>query len=326
MPACDPALVIYLEQHLIREAMDRSSGHDPQVAQQMRKQVQSQRLRKSLWVQRLIFAGLLAPALAFIAVLLVIPVLWLFSLSFYEKGQFTFDHYARIAYDPAYLKSLWLTLEIGGAVTLLCVVIGYPLAYMIAQLGKRLAIICLGLVLIPFWTSLLVRTYAWLVLLQNRGIVNNFLINSGLISERLYLMHNETGTIIGMLHVMLPFTVLPLYATMTSIDPDLMRAARGLGASPSFAFWRVFFPLSLPGCLAGALLVFVLCIGFYITPAILGGGRTIMIAMLIERNVNLFFSWGAASSITVVCLVIVFLLFWLASRLFSLERLFGAQA
>jgi putative spermidine/putrescine transport system permease protein len=306
--------------------MDRLTTYGSSAAQDEREQAQSSRLRKSLRVQHLIFAGLLAPALGFVLILLVIPVLWLFSLSFYDNGGFTLVHYARIVNDPAYLKSLWLTFRIGGSVTALCVVIGYPLTYMIAHIDRRWAIICLGFVLIPFWTSLLVRTYAWLVLLQNRGIVNNFLINSGLVSERLYLMHNETGTIIGMLHVMLPFMVLPLYATMTSINPDLMRAARSLGASPTYAFWKVFFPLSLPGCLAGALLVFVLCIGFYITPAILGGGRTIMIAMLIERNVNLFFSWGAASSVAVVCLFAVFFLFWLASRLFSLERLFGVQA
>jgi ABC-type spermidine/putrescine transport system permease subunit I len=306
--------------------MSTLSERGPAEAHAPREQAQEVRIRNSLRIQRLFFLGLLAPASLFIFVFLVIPLAWLFSLSFYENGSFTAKHYARMIYDPAYIKSIWITLEIAVTVTGLSILIGYPLAYMLAQLKRFWALLCLSLVLIPFWTSLLVRTYAWLVLLQNKGVVNNFLIDFGLIGERLYLMHNATGTTIGMLHIMLPFMVLPLYSSMTSIDPDLVRAARSLGAGPTYAFWQVFFPLSLPGCLAGALLIFILSIGFYITPAILGGGRTIMIAMLIDRNINLFFEWGAASSIAVVCLALVTLLFWVASKLFSLERLFGVHS
>ncbi len=292
---------------------------DPAMAEHGR------RVLRSIRNENLRFLGLASPAFLLVLFLLVLPVLWLFFLSVYENGGFTLRHYARMLEDPSYARSLWLTLQVSLAVTGLCVLLGYPLAYMLAQSNRFWATLGLTLVIIPFWTSLLVRTYAWLVLLQNRGIVNNLLMQSGLIEQRLYLVHNMSGTIVGMLHIMLPFLVLPLYATMKGIDPELMRAARSLGAGATYSFWRIFFPLSAPGLLAGALLVFVMSIGFYITPAVLGGGKTILIAMLIERNVNLFFEWGAASSVAVVCMVAVLALFWISSKVFSLEKLFGAR-
>ena len=264
------------------------------------------------------------PALVIVTVLLGIPLAMLFGLSVYENGTLTARHYLRMIDDPSYSRSLWLTIQISGTVTLLAVIIGYPVAYLLSQLPRRWAILGMTLVLIPFWTSLLVRTYAWLVLLQRRGVINKTLINLGIIQEPLYLVHNVTGTIIGMLHIMLPFLILPLYANMCRIDLTLVRAASSLGASPRYAFWAVYFPLSFPGLLAGALLVFVLSLSFYITPAILGGGRTIMISMLMERNVNLFFEWGAASSVAVACLLVVLGIFWLLSRALSVERVMGS--
>jgi putative spermidine/putrescine transport system permease protein len=184
------------------------------------------------------------------------------------------------------------------------------------------ALIC---VLIPFWTSLLVRTYAWLVLLQRRGLVNSTLQDLGVLSQPLALMYNATGTTIGMAHILLPFLVLPLFASMQSIDRDLLKAASALGGSPGFVFWRVFFPLSLPGLTAGALLVFVLSIGYYVTPQLLGGGSTVMIGQLIQRNVELFSSWGAASAVSMVLLAMVMALFLVMRRFLSLDRVFGAR-
>jgi ABC-type spermidine/putrescine transport system permease subunit I len=173
-------------------------------------------------------------------------------------------------------------------------------------------------VLMPFWTSVLVRTYAWLVLLQNRGVINNTLISLGAISEPLSLANNLNGTLIGMVHVMLPFLVLPLYGSMKAVDANLLSAASNLGARPTRAFWDVFFPLSLPGLLSGALMVFVLCLGFYVTPAVLGGGRVVMVAMRIEANVRLYSSWGAASALGVVLILmtaaLLLLAFWISRR------------
>ncbi len=184
----------------------------------------------------------------------------------------------------------------------ICILVGYPLAYFLAQLPTRAANLCLIAVLLPFWTSLLVRTYAWLVLLQRQGLINDWAISLGLWDEPLKLVHNMTGTLIGMVHIMLPFLVLPLYGAMRAIDRDYLRASANLGASPARAFWTVFVPLSLPGLFAGALIVFVLCLGFFVTPAVLGGGRVIMVSMQIATNIELFVNWGAASALGVVLL------------------------
>jgi ABC-type spermidine/putrescine transport system permease subunit I len=178
-------------------------------------------------------------------------------------------------------------------------------------------------VLVPFWTSVLVRTYAWLVLLQRNGLINGWLQSLGLIDEPLQLAHNLTGSIIGMVHIMLPFLVLPLYASMKSIDLDLVRAAVGLGATPRRAFWTVFFPMSLPGLFAGVVLVFVLSLGFFVTPALLGGGRVQMLAQRIESTITLYSNWGAASALGVVLLLVTLALIWLLHRVFGLDRLFA---
>jgi putative spermidine/putrescine transport system permease protein len=269
--------------------------------------------------------ALAAPAVLVVVLLLVVPLAGLAWLSFQGPEGFTLRHYQRIFTDPAYAGSLLLTLRLSLTVTAICALVGYPLCYMLTRLPERIAGICLLLVMVPFWTSLLVRTYSWLVLLQRRGIVNGLLQWAGLVDEPLYLVHNPTGAMIGMLHIMLPFFILPVYAALRRIEPDYLRAAASLGAAPMTAFWKVYFPLSAPGFVAGTLLVLVLCFGFYVTPALLGGGKTIVIPMMIERNVNLFFEWGAASSVAIVFLLAVLAVFALVGRLFSVNRLFGGH-
>lgn len=269
--------------------------------------------------------GLSIPAVVLVALLLVLPVGWLFYLSVVEKERYSLVHYERLVQEPAYVTILWNTVEVSVLVTLVCVLLGYPLAYLLAQLPPRAANLGLIVVILPFWTALLVRTYAWLVLLQRRGLANTLLVNLGLITEPIPLVHNMTGTVIGMTHILLPFLILPLYASMRAIDPDYVRAAASLGASPVRAFWQIFLPLSLPGLVAGLLLVFVLCLGFYVTPALLGGGKTYLVAMKIEQNVNTYFAWGASSSLAVVLLVSVGLIFVVLHRVFSIQRLFGVR-
>lgn len=268
---------------------------------------------------------LLAPAMLFVGGLLLLPLAWMLVLSFIDGGQISLTHYTRMLGDPSYAKSFWLTFRIAGTVTLCAILLGYPLCYWMLRLPviwQRIVMIC---VLIPFWTSLLVRTYAWLVLLQRRGLVNSALQDMGVLDEPLQLMYNVTGTTIGMTHILLPFLVLPLFAAMQRIDKDVLRAASALGASPLYAFWRVFFPLSLPGLGAGAMLIFVLSIGYYVTPQLLGGGTTVMIGQLIQRNVELFSAWGAASAVSVVLFAIVLFLFYCMNRLVSLDRVFGGS-
>lgn len=272
--------------------------------------------------ERYSLLGLSAPAMFLVGLVVFIPVGWLFWLSVIDGGELSLAHYRRIA-DATHFRIFYVTFEISILVTVLALLLGYPLAYLMSQLPPRWAGLCMIFVLIPFWTSLLVRTYAWLVLLQRRGLINETLQDWGLIDAPLRLVHNYTGTVIGMLHIMLPFMILPLYAGLRSVDANFMRAASNLGASPVRAFWTVFFPLSLPGVIAGSLLVFILSLGFYVTPALLGGGRVMMVSMKIQQNAGLYFDWGAASALGVVLLVITFVIFWVLGRFMRIERLFG---
>ncbi len=269
-------------------------------------------------------AALSVPGLLLIGVIALAPIAWLFWLSFRSGSGFTLEHYERLLH-PTYTLTLQATFELSFLVTAVCIALGYPLAYLISQVRPRLAAVLLLLVLFPVWTSLLVRCYAWLVLLQRRGVVNSWLQDMGLIEAPLRLMHNFTGTAIGMVHIMLPFMVLPLYATMRSIDRDYVRAAANLGASPVQAFWHVFVPLSLPGLFAGIIIVFVLCLGFYVTPALLGGGRVMMWSMQIERNVTYHSDWGAASALGVVLLVLTLAILWGLGRLIGFDRIVGGR-
>ena len=234
-------------------------------------------------------------------------------------------HYRRILDDPTYATSLLTTFRIAFTVSLAALVLGYPLAYAAAHARRPWDAAILLCVLLPFWTSVLVRTYSWLVLLQRSGLINDLLTRYGLIDEPLALVHNELGTVIATVHILLPFMVLPLTATMRAIPRDLLRAAASLGGSPAHSFLRVFLPLSMPGVLAGLTLVFVLALGFYITPELLGGGRTIMASMVVSRNVELYSAWGAASAVAVVLLACVGLVFAVVGRLVPLDRILGQR-
>ena len=268
------------------------------------------------------FFGLTVPYLVLVGAMIIIPIGWLFFLSFIGRdGSFSFENYERMINSKAYLRIFLTTFKISLLTTFFCILLGYPLAYFMSQISRKWASLCMIGVLIPFWTSLLVRTYAWLVLLQKKGLINNIAIDLGIITEPIKFVHNTSGTLIGMVHIMLPFLILPLYANMRSIDTHCIKAASSLGATPVRAFWTVFFPLSIPGLLAGSLIVFVLCLGFYVTPAVLGGGRVIMAAMKISSNIELYFSWGAASALGVVLLVVTMVILFIASKLVSLDQL-----
>ena len=266
--------------------------------------------------------GLTAPYLLLVFFLIIIPVGWLFFMSFIGRdGSFSIENYERMLKSKSYIRIFITTFKISFLTTLICALLGYPLTYFMSQLSRKWAGICMIGVLIPFWTSLLVRTYAWLVLLQRKGLINNIAIDLGFISEPIKFVHNTSGTLIGMAHIMLPFLILPLYANMRAIDKDCLKAAANLGATPTRAFWTVFFPLSIPGLLAGLLIVFVICLGFYVTPAVLGGGKVIMAAMKISSNIELYFSWGAASALGVVLLVVTMLILYIASKLVSMDQI-----
>jgi putative spermidine/putrescine transport system permease protein/spermidine/putrescine transport system permease protein len=269
--------------------------------------------------------ALFIPALILVSVFLIVPVGWLFCLSFVSQGQLSLTHYARMLTYASYASILVATVEIAVVVTISCIVVGFPAAYLLAQLPRGMAIFCLSLIIIPFWTSLLVRTYAWLVLLGANGPVSAAFLNLGLITDPLGLIYNKVGTAIGMIHIMLPFFILPLYSTIRSFDWQLMLVASSLGASPVSAFLRVFLPLSMPGIWAGAVLVFIQSLGFYVTPAILGGGKVTMVSMKIASNVQEYFDWGAASAFGVILLLAAVVILLAAGRAFGLDRVLGVS-
>jgi len=282
-------------------------------------------LRRQEKREQRVLLSLALPSLLAVIAIIVIPVGWLFYLSFVgDDGQLSLEHYQKMIEYKSYLRTFTTTFQVSLLTTLLCILIGYPLAYFLAILPARMAGFFMLAVLLPFWTSLLVRTYAWLVLLQKNGILNDFGMAAGLWDEPLKLVHNLTGTLIGMAHIMLPFLVLPLYGSMRKIERDMMHAAANLGASPIQAFWKVYFPLSLSGMVAGSLIVFVLCLGFYVTPAVLGGGRVVMVATQITAILENQYNWGAASALGVVLLVATLIILFVASKVLKLDAaLFG---
>lgn len=253
----------------------------------------------------------IAPIVLLLA-LFMVPVVrfLLFSI---EGGSLA--HYEKALTDGLYLKVLLDTLKIAGIVAVACLVLGYPLAYLLATTTPFWRNVGFAFVLLPFWTSVLVRTYAWMILLGRNGVVNRNLQAMGLIDGPIPLLHNTAGVVIGMVHVLLPYMVFPLYAVMRRIDPQLLGAAEGLGAPAWQVMRRIYLPLTLPGVLSGTTLVFVISLGFFITPALLGGGRVLMIGVLIERLVRQYLDWGLAAALSLIVLVVAVAIYLALRRL-----------
>ncbi|GAB7528352.1 ABC transporter permease [Pseudomonas sp. 3A(2025)] len=220
-----------------------------------------------------------------------------------------------------YVSNLIKTLMVSAAITFICFVLGYPLAWFLAGLPERTSNLLLILVLLPFWTSLLVRTSAWIVILQSNGVFNDVLRSLGLIDQPLDLMYNLYGTIIAMTHILLPFMVLPLYSVMRGVDQTYIRAAHSMGASPLRTFLRIYFPLSLPGVSAGGILVFILAVGYYITPALVGGRTGQMISNFIAYHMQTSLNWGLASAIASLLLIVVLLMYWVYDRFVGISNM-----
>ncbi|MDX8348435.1 ABC transporter permease [Cognatiyoonia sp. IB215446] len=224
--------------------------------------------------------------------------------------------------EQIYLTLFWRTLVMSLTITFVCVLLGYPVAWLLANLPARKANLLMILVLLPFWTSLLVRTSAWKVLLQQQGVINDTLVWIGLVVDdnRLALINNATGTIIAMTHILLPFMILPLYSVMKTIPPSYLRAAKSLGATNWTAFWRVYFPQSVPGIGAGCILVFILAIGYYITPEIVGGTRGVFISNRIAYHISTSLNWGLAAALGAILLAVVLILYWAYDRIVGIDN------
>ena len=220
-------------------------------------------------------------------------------------------------------KILLRTFNISAVVTVLCLLLAYPLAYWLSTLDARRANLLMILVLVPFWTSILVRVAAWIVLLQREGLVNSALVGMGLIEEPLALLFNRTGVVIAMVHILLPFMILPLYSVMKSVPPTYLRAAISLGSSPLAAFFRVYVPQTWSGVGAGALLVFILSIGYYVTPALLGGADDQMLSYYIAQYTNVEVNWGMACALGAVLLAATLILYGVYRRVVKSELSLG---
>lgn len=221
-------------------------------------------------------------------------------------------------YVTLFIRTLWMALVITGS----CLLLGYPVAWLLANLPNKSANMLMILVLLPFWTSLLVRTSAWKVLLQEQGVINEILVAIGLVADdsRLQLINNQFGTITAMTHILLPFMILPLFSVMKTIPPSYLRAAKSLGATDWTAFWRVYFPQSVPGIGAGAILVFILSIGFYITPELVGGTKGVFISNRIAYHISSSLNWGLAAALGTILLAAVMLLYWAYDKIVGIDN------
>jgi ABC-type spermidine/putrescine transport system permease subunit I len=263
--------------------------------------------------------GLLAPALVFLLLLFIVPLARLFSLAFMDESG-AMATFGLLAESEVYRRVMVNTLIVAAFVTLMTVVLAWPVAYGLTRLKGFWFGLALYGVLFPFWISVLVRTFSWMVLLERNGPINRLLQGIGITDQPLALLFNDTGVAIGMIHVLLPYAIMPLYAAMTRIDRRLLLASDGLGAGLLDTFCRVYFPLALPGLLGGATFVFLLSLGFFITPALLGGANAITLSMLIASFVTDRLAWSLAAAGSLALLVIVLALLALAARLLPLDK------
>lgn len=273
------------------------------------------------------WALLAVPPIAFLVAFFLIPLVVVSLRSVTDFPSPTGDalaNYGRFFASAANLRVLGNTFWVAVLSTVVCLALGYPYAYLMNIVRPRVAGLLLIAVLLPFWSSLLVRTYAWQVILRDTGIINTFLLDARVIEEPIPLIRTTLGVMLGMSQILLPFMVLPIYAVMRRIDPEYTKAAANLGAPPFAAFRRVFLPLSLPGVLAGSLLVFVLALGFYITPALLGSPKDTMISQFIANAVQQRLDWGIGSTMAVILMGVTLVVLFVASRFIRLRDVFGS--
>lgn len=265
---------------------------------------------------------LILPALLFQIAFFFVPLFMVARESLFDPG-FTGAHYGEVFTNPLYRKILWQTIRLAVVVTVVAVVLGYPVAYFIARARPIVAALTLLGVLVPLWTSLLARTYSFQVLYGREGFVNKLLLWLGVIDEPLPLMFNMFTAVSGMVHALLPFVILPCLAVMRGIDRSLPNAAKSLGASPWQAFRHVYFPLSKPGLATATILTFILALGFFVTPVVLGGTTEFTIAGLIQLQMQRTLNWGLGGALSIMLLVVTSVIVYAYQRRYGLDRLFG---
>lgn len=270
-------------------------------------------LRASAWM---------LPAVAILSATYFYPLCNVLSISVTEP-RLGFGNYIGLAHDTGAQRIIWTTLRVSLTATLIAVVLGYVVAYVMVTGSARRRIVLFACVMVPFWISILVRTFAWILILRTEGLVNNLLIWLHVIDDPIDLLYNEVGVLLGTVHYMVPIAALTIYGQMEGIDRRLMTAARGLGAGPFFAFRTVFLPLSLPGLVAAIVLIFINGIGYFIIPALLGGGKTLMLAEYIGLLITSTVNWGLGTTLATVLVLLILLLLFLMSRVVDVRRSFG---
>ena len=275
--------------------------------------------------EKLIYFAFVAPLLVYLAIFFIYPLISFLPTSFYYEGGFSFDKYLRAFTRPVYLRILRTTFFIAGSTTLITLLLAYPLAYWFTNATGKTKGIITALIILPFWTSIIVRMYAWMSLLGHNGIFNRLFIQGGIITDPIPMMFNRFGVLVGMVHFMLPYMVLSIYAVMSGIPPDYMRAGANLGAAPLKRFVKIYLPLSMPGIGAGCLLVFILALAFYITPALLGGLRDTMIAQIIDQEMRETFDWPFAAALSTVLIAITTTLYIIYQKVMSVESIYEGK-
>jgi putative spermidine/putrescine transport system permease protein len=260
--------------------------------------------------------GYLLPALILVVIFFIIPVLMLLMRSVLEP-ELGLQNYKTLLGSTTYLRIFLNTFLVAGVVTAISIVIGYPVAWLLAIMPERWSRLVLAIIILSMWTNLLTRTYAWMVLLQRTGVINKSLMGLGLIDQPLPLVNNLVGVTIGMTYIMLPFVILPLMGVIRTIDPAILRAAALCGATRLQCFTRVLLPLSLPGIAAGALMVFVMSLGYFVTPALLGGTANMMLAELVAQFVQSLVNWGMGGAAALVLLIVTLALYAVQLRYFN---------
>lgn len=259
--------------------------------------------------ERRFFLSLSLPALIIVGLAAILPILWIIRQSFLTTGgEYTVGNFEKVLSSGLTWSALVTTLELSFGTLAVCILLGVPLALALASARPRVANLLMAFVMLPLWTSILVRTYGWLVLLRREGLINAALTGSGLTAEPLPLVYNFTGTLIGMVHYMLPLFLLPVYAAMRDIDANLVRAAASMGATLGQVIRTVIMPLSAGGIFSGSIIVLIYTIGFFITPAVLGGGKVNPLSTRIERTLSTFQDWGSASVLGILLLVLMALI------------------
>jgi ABC-type spermidine/putrescine transport system permease subunit I len=273
------------------------------------------------WTIGRFYRLLAVPPLAVVGVFFLWPIVTVIVRSFTDPGL-GLQNYAQVFGGGPYVQVLWNTVETAALVTVLCLLTAYPVAYVMSKAQGRMLHLMAAMVIIPLWTSVVIRSYAWMVVFQRRGVLNEALVGAGFVDRPINFIPGSIAVNVGMVHIMLPFMVLPLVANMRSIDRSLLTAASVLGASPFTAFRKIFLPLSMPGVLAGSTLVFMMSLGFFITPALLGGPQHMMAAVLIEQQANRLLNRGLASALATVLLAITLAIYAVHVRL--TQRVRGA--